>query len=146
MDYATMEMSLDDYDEAISLWQQCEGVGLHLHGSDCRDELEQHLRRNPGLSFVARSGGKLVGAVLCGHDGRRGYLSHLAVAPPFRQRGIGRALVDRCLAALGAAGIRKCNIVVFASNTAGLEFWDSMGWTRRDDLVALQGLTSSDAE
>src|SRR5215471_3680247 len=101
-------MSLDDYDEVIALWQSAEGVGLGE--SDTRDAIAAYLKRNPGMSFVARHEGELAGAVLCGHDGRRGYLHHLAVAPPHRRNGLGRKLVAKCLAELKRRGILKCNI------------------------------------
>jgi GNAT superfamily N-acetyltransferase len=88
-------MQPDDYDAVLALWQRCEGVGLTP--SDSREAVRAYLIRNPGLSFVARQDGKIVGAVLCGHDGRRGYLYHLAVAPENRHQGLGRAIVDACL-------------------------------------------------
>src|SRR5262252_6294995 len=91
-------MSMADYDEVFALWQSAEGVGLGE--SDTRRAIAGYLRRNPGMSFVARQEGELAGAVLCGDDGRRGYLHHLAVAPRYRRQGLGRRLVVACLAAL----------------------------------------------
>jgi len=116
----------------LALWQQCEGVGLS--SADSRENIATYLERNPGTSFLAQVDGSLVGAVLCGHDGRRGFLWHLAVHPRFQRRGIGRRLVDRCLDALRLAGIGKCNVVVFNSNTKGIAFWERAGWTTRDDV------------
>jgi putative acetyltransferase len=89
------------------------------------------------MSFVAREGGKLVGAVLCGTDGRRGYLHHLAVAAELRGRGVGRSLVERCLDALARIGVTRCHIFVYARNTEGQKFWDRLGWYRRDDLLVM---------
>src|SRR5271154_5438166 len=88
-------MQPDDYDEVIALWQRCEGVGLTP--SDSREAVHSFLVRNPALSLVARHAGQIVGAVLCGHDGRRGYIYHLAVSPEHRQQGIGKAIVNECL-------------------------------------------------
>lgn len=97
------EMSMGDYDEVAALWQATEGVCFG-HG-DGPEDIAAYLRRSEGLSFVARENGTLVGAVLCGHDGRRGYLHHLAVATGHRGRGLGEALAEKCLAALGAMSI-----------------------------------------
>jgi ribosomal protein S18 acetylase RimI-like enzyme len=129
-------MTPDDYDAVLELWRATPGVGLGV--GDERDGVVGSLVRNPGLSFVAHRGEVLVGAVLCGHDGRRGSINHLAVLPSERGRGLGRALVDRCLDGLRAAGIGKCNIVVFGRNADGLAFWRATGWTARDDLVLMQ--------
>jgi ribosomal protein S18 acetylase RimI-like enzyme len=122
-------MMATDYDEAVALWRISPGVGLNE--SDERAPLTAYLARNPGLSQVARLGGaELVGAVLCGHDGRRGYLHHLAVAEAYRRRGLGRELVERALEALKAAGIGKCNIFVFDDNAAARDFWTKLEFRR----------------
>ncbi len=121
-----------DFDAALALWQRSDGIGLS--DADSRPNIELYLERNPGMSFVARSEGRLVGAVLCGHDGRRGYLHHLAVDPSARRLGLGRRLAEAALAALKGAGIQKCHLFLFNRNEAGLCFWNSLGWERRDDL------------
>lgn len=118
-------------DPVLDLWSRSEGVDV---GSDSPESLRQFLERNRGLSWVAMRGGLLVGAALCGHDGRRGYIHHLAVDPSARRCGIGRALVDRCLSALRRAGIGKCHVFVFRSNRFGELFWGPTGWERRDDV------------
>ena len=125
-----------DYDEAMALWRRCEGVALGR--ADAREHVAAYLRRNPGFSFVARGeDGALAGAVLCGHDGRRGYLHHLAVEPGCRGRGIGRALAARALDAVRAAGLEKCHLFVLAGNAAGRRFWARAGWRERTDLVIM---------
>ncbi len=126
------EMTAADYDACLTLWRGMEGIGLS--DADSRDGIGAFLSRNPGLSVVARLGGEVVGAVLCGHDGRRGYLHHLAVAPPARGRGIARAMVERCLAGLAVAGILKCHIFVHHENHSGERFWRRLGWRERTDL------------
>ena len=133
MELEIREMSIEDYDEVMCLWQASENVGLH-DDVDSRDGVSAFLRRNAGLSFVARSAGRLVGAVLCGHDGRRGYLHHLAVERRSRRRGIGRRLTEHCLARLSSIGIPQCNIHVFAGNEAGAEFWVATGWRLADHV------------
>jgi ribosomal protein S18 acetylase RimI-like enzyme len=127
---------MEDYDPVFALWQRCEGVGLGA--SDTRAAIAAYLRRNPGLSFVAQMKSRLVGAVLCGHDGRRGYLHHLAVSKRHRRAGLGRRLVDICLERLRRIDIQKCNIFVFADNVEGMTFWTRTGWTPRPDLSLLQ--------
>jgi ribosomal protein S18 acetylase RimI-like enzyme len=129
-------MQLDDYDEVLALWQQCEGVGLTP--SDSREAVHAFLVRNPGLCLVARHGGQIIGAVLCGHDGRRGYLYHLAVAPQYRKKGIGGAIVDVCLTKLASVGIQKATIFVYGHDDTGQQFWQRVGWKERTDLVVLQ--------
>jgi N-acetylglutamate synthase len=126
------EMQPDDYEEVLALWQATEGIGLN--DADARESVIAYLARNPGMSFVARSGHAIVGAVLCGQDGRRGYLHHLAVARPHRRQGLGRSLVEACLAQLAAVGIRKCNLFVYADHDDGQEFWRKMGWVQRSNL------------
>jgi putative acetyltransferase len=125
-----------DYDAVIALWRRTEGVGLNE--SDTRRAIAAFLRRNPRLSFVAEQNGQIVGAVLCGHDGRRGYLHHLAVSKRYRQRGLGRRLVKECLAKLRKIGISKCNIFIFANNAAGMKFWAHTGWNLRTELRLMQ--------
>lgn len=133
-------MTADDYDAVLALWRSTPGVGVGV--GDDRESLAGYFARNPGLSLVAVRGEALVGAVLCGHDGRRGSIEHLAVLPSERGRGLGRELVRRCLAGLAGAGIGKCNIVVYGSNGDGLAFWRAAGWSTREDLVLMQRTTS----
>ncbi len=123
---------LTDHAAAVDLWQATEGIGLST--SDSRDHMAAYLARNPGMSFVAYRNGVLIGAVLCGTDGRRGYLHHLAVDKRFRGRGLGRQLVARCLQALRGAGLPKCHLFLYRSNRSGREFWQKIGWSRRSDL------------
>jgi ribosomal protein S18 acetylase RimI-like enzyme len=127
------EMTINDYAQVFALWQSIEGIGLH-DDEDSMQGIAKYLARNSGLSFVARDAGKLVGAVLCGHDGRRGYLHHLAVKPEYRNKGIGRAIVEHVMSKLEKAGIKKCHIFVFADNSGGRRFWKRIGWNEREDL------------
>lgn len=128
-----LPFSMGDYEEAYALWSDLPGIGLS--GADTRDAIRVYLQRNPGTSFVAREDGVLVGAVLSGHDGRRGYIHHLAVAAKHQGRGLGTLLTDRCLAALETCGIAKCHVFVFRKNAAAAGFWESARWERRDDIV-----------
>jgi ribosomal protein S18 acetylase RimI-like enzyme len=134
------EMTTEDYGQVHDLWQRSGGVGLH-EDTDSLRGIERYLGRNPGLSFVARDGGRIVGAVLCGHDGRRGYLHHLAVAPERRRNGVGRDLVRRALVRLQAIDIRKCHIFVFEDNLPAQEFWRSVGWSGRTDITIMSKMT-----
>ncbi|HTY86841.1 MAG TPA: GNAT family N-acetyltransferase [Candidatus Acidoferrum sp.] len=127
---------ISDYDAVLALWQGTKGVGLNE--SDTRPAIMAYLQRNPRLSFVAEQRGRIIGAVLGGHDGRRGYLHHLAVASGHRRCGLGRRLVEACLAKLRRAGIPKCNIFIFATNAAGMRFWKQNGWRLRKELRLMQ--------
>ncbi|MFA6545149.1 MAG: GNAT family N-acetyltransferase [Limisphaerales bacterium] len=130
-------MTPADFPDVLALWATTEGVGLNE--SDTPENLSAYLRRNPGFSLVARDAERrVVGAVLCGHEGRRGYLHHLAVSQDQRGLGLGRLLVDTCLAELKSAGITRCNIFVFADNDDGMAFWKHTGWALRDDLRMMQ--------
>jgi putative acetyltransferase len=125
--------TLELYDCVHSLWKQTEGVGLH-DDCDSKEGIRTYLERNPGMSFVATADGHVVGAVLAGHDGRRGYIHHLAVHPDYRMKGLGRRLVQSCLDAFRTLGIRKSHIFIFNDNLDGIAFWKSVGWTPRSDI------------
>lgn len=125
-------MAPGDYDEVIALWRSSPGIGLS--SADERSAITRYLARNQGMSFTARENGRLIGAVLCGHDGRRGFLHHLAVDPASRGRGLGRELTERCMTALRAAGIDKCHLFVKRSNDPAVRYWQAVGWQERDDL------------
>ena len=133
-------MTPGSYDQVIALWQAAEGVGLSE--ADSREAIAQYLARNPGLSLVALQDGQLVGAVLCGHDGRRGYIHHLAVRPEARRQGIGRRLVQECLAGLDLQGIHKCHLFVFRRNEEAIAFWQAIGFTERIELSMMSTYTA----
>lgn len=129
---ALRTMSPDDYDALVDLLRRTPGVTFR--DADSREATARYLVRNPDLSFLAYCDGELAGCVMSGHDGRRGYLQHLAVLPAFRRRGIANALVDRCLSGLERLGIQKCHIDVLRSNPSGAAYWESQGWRLRTDI------------
>ena len=133
------EMTIDDYDDVFALWQVTEGIGLST--ADERDQIAMYLDRNPGTCFVGLDRGQLVAAVLCGHDGRRGYIHHLAVKKSHRQSGIGRQLVENCLKELRLKGIQKCHLFVFGENRGAIAFWERLGFTQRLELSMMSSLT-----
>ncbi len=120
-------------DMAISLWRTTEHIGLS--SADEPAALAVFLDRNPGFSFVGLELDVVVGAALCGHDGRRGYLHHLAVVEGHRRGGLGRRLLESCLDRLRVAGIGKCHAFVFYRNPFGDRFWRPLGWQRRNDIL-----------
>ena len=125
--------AIDDYNEVYALWENIDGIGLS--DADNRENLEAYLERNPGMSFVAKHEGAIVGAVLAGHDGRRAYIHHLAVQEEYRRRGIGNELLRSCMEELKKAGLQKCHVFVFSGNESGGRFWQSRMWEKRAELV-----------
>ncbi len=126
-EFSIRAMTAGDYARAIALWKQSEGIGLNE--SDTEEAIGAFLDRNPGMSALAVTpANSVAGVVLCGHDGRRGYLHHLAVARGHRGQGVARALIDFCFARLADADILKCNIFVYRDNKDGVAFWRHNGW------------------
>ncbi len=128
------KMKIDDYDEIYNLWMSCAGMGLN-NFDDSRDGIDKFINRNPDTCFVALIENKIVGAILAGNDGRRGFIYHTAVSPRFRKQGIGRKLVDTAMLALKQCGINKVALVVFDKNIDGNAFWESLGFSVRNDLT-----------
>jgi ribosomal protein S18 acetylase RimI-like enzyme len=126
-------ITIADYDSVREILESTPGVVLRA--ADSRAAIERYLLRNPGLSLIARVGDRVAGCVLCGHDGRRGYLHHLAVVPEARRCGIANLLVEHCAVLLRRLGIDKIHADVLAGNELGHRFWSGAGWQRRDDVV-----------
>lgn len=128
------KMKLSDYETVYSLWLSCKGMGLN-DLDDSRIGIEKFLKRNPETCFVAEINDKLIGVIMAGNDGRRGYIYHTAVHPDFRNQGIARTLVETVMKALKKCGINKVALVVFERNQSGNGFWEKLGFTVRDDLI-----------
>ncbi|WP_254918585.1 GNAT family N-acetyltransferase [Vibrio sp. V12_P9A6T4] len=126
------EMDISDYDSVIDLW--CQTESLSLRDADSKQSIESYLNRNSGLSFVALSGNKIIGAVLVGTDGRRGYLQHLAVSSEFRGQKIGKALVEKSVDALTSIGVSKTHLFVYSNNVNAQNFYEKLGWFPRDEI------------
>ncbi|OEF25379.1 GNAT family N-acetyltransferase [Vibrio rumoiensis] len=126
------EMDIADYDSVIALW--CQTEGMSIRDADSRESIGRYLERNSGLSFVAESESEIVGAVLVGTDGRRGYLQHLAVSPKFRGQRLGCELVSTSLDALSKLGIPKTHLFVYNDNVSAQQFYEKLGWFPRDEI------------
>lgn len=126
-------MTMEDYDEVYALWLTIKGFAIRSI-DDSREGVERFLQRNPTTSVVAVEDGKIAGAILCGHDGRRGCLYHVCVAPGYRRRGIGKEMVLFCMEALKKEGINKVSLIAFTKNDIGNAFWHKVGWIQREDL------------
>lgn len=126
-------MKIEDYDNVYSLWLSCKGMGLN-DLDDSREGIARFLERNPETCFVADDGG-VVGVIMAGNDGRRGYIYHTAVRENMRGQGIAAALVNATLDGLKKCGINKAALVVFDRNILGNSFWEKMGFSQRTDLV-----------
>lgn len=127
-------MTIDDYDGVYDLWINTPGMGLNTT-DDSRVGIGKYLKRNPSTSFVAECDGRIIGVIMAGHDGRRGYIHHTAVLPDYRNQGIAKKLVDCAMSALDEEGINKVALVAFKTNDIGNSFWENIGFVERDDLV-----------
>ncbi|MCI8508448.1 MAG: GNAT family N-acetyltransferase [Lachnospiraceae bacterium] len=130
------KMLINDYENIYELWVSCTGLGLN-NLDDSKEGIRRFLERNPDSCFVAEDEehGKIIGNILAGNDGRRGYIYHTAVNPMYRKQGIAAALVNTALEALRSIGIHKIALVVFEKNETGNEFWGKMGFIERKDIV-----------
>ena len=128
------KMVINDYDEVYALWMSCAGMGLN-NLDDSKEGIDKFLKRNPDTCFVAEYDSQIVGAIIVGNDGRRGYIYHTAVNPQYRKRGIARQLVETSIQGLKQCGINKVSLVVFDNNENGNAFWEKLGFTVREDLV-----------
>ncbi len=126
-------MGAEDYPEVKKLWMSIRGFAIRSI-DDSEKGVRRFLKRNPTTSVVARLGGEVVGAILCGHDGRRGCLYHVCVREDCRRRGIGKAMVTFCMKALKEEQISKVSLIAFSTNDVGNAFWRQIGWVRRLDL------------
>ena len=128
-------MKNEDYDQVYALWKESEG--LKLNADDSRESVIHFLERNPALSFVAIDQDNLVGAALCGHDGRHGYIHNLAVKKTHRKQGIGKSMVGRCMFELIKLGIHRCHLYVEGDNQNGINFWKKLGWEQRVEMISM---------
>ena len=126
-------MDIRDYTEIYKMWNSIPGVGLS--DADSEESIARFLERNPNLSFVCYQDNKIVGTILCGHDGRRGYIYHTCVLPEYRGQGIGIILVEKALEQLKNQSLDKCHLFVFCDNEIGNAFWNKLGWKKRSDLL-----------
>ena len=136
-------MTIDDYEKVHSLWMTIKGFAIRSI-DDSKEGVERFLRRNPSTSVVAEEDGMIVGAILCGHDGRRGCLYHVCVHPDYRLRGIGKSMVVFCMKALKDEHISKVSLIAFTANDIGNAFWKTIGWTKREDLNYYDFVLNSD--
>lgn len=127
------EMKIEDYEAVRDLWMKIKGFAIRSI-DDSREGVERFLKRNPGTSVVAVEDDHIVGAILVGHDGRRGCLYHVCVDPEYRMRGIGKSMVVFAMEALKNEGINKVSLIAFSTNDIGNAFWHEIGWTERLDL------------
>jgi ribosomal protein S18 acetylase RimI-like enzyme len=124
---------IEDYDEVYRLWKRTPGIGLWSI-DDSREGLERFLMRNPTTNFVAEEDGHIVGVMLGGHDGRRGYIYHACVEEAYRRRSLGRQLMEKLIQAMKAENITKLGLVCFKENEKGNRFWSKLGWEQRCDI------------
>lgn len=127
-------MTLEDYDGVYDLWIHTPGMGLN-NLDDSKAGIERYLKRNPATCFVAEMKGNIIGVILSGHDGRRGFIHHTAITLEYRKKGIATSLLKYAMEALKQEGINKVALVAFEKNETGNSFWEKQGFTKRDDLI-----------
>ena len=127
-------MTISDYDGVYHLWLNTPGMGLNA-ADDSKEGIKKFLKRNPTTNFVAEYNGEIVGVIMAGHDGRRGYIYHTAILPSYRNKGLAKQLVDCAISALDKEGINKVALVAFKNNDIGIGFWEHIGFIEREDLV-----------
>jgi len=128
------KMQITDYEKIYTLWLSCKGMGLN-NIDDSKEGIERFLKKNPNTCFVAEENDNIIGVIIAGNDGRRGYIYHTAVSSSKRHQGIGAKLVSRALKALEDEEIVKVTLVVFDKNENGNSFWEKQGFTARNDLI-----------
>lgn len=133
MEVQIREMTIEDYDRVYALWKSIRGFGIRSI-DDSREGTMRFLKRNPTTSIVAESDGKLVGSILCGHDGRTGCFYHVCVDEAYRNRGIGKRMASAAMRALQAERINKVSLIAFKRNQIGNQFWQEFGWNERTDV------------
>lgn len=127
-------MNKDDCKAVLKFWAESPGVHLQKNGEDTADGISAFLERNPGFSFIAELDGNIIGAVLCGHDGRRGCIYHLAVDTTYRRSGIGRKLLRLSVEQLKASNIKKGFLCVLKENDIGEAFYKSLYWKEENGV------------
>lgn len=133
MEIKIRSMEIADYDQVYALWMRIRGFAMRSV-DDSAEGVKRFIDRNPRISVVAEEAGRIVGAILCGHDGRRGCMYHVCVDPAHRRRGIGKAMVVFCMQKLQEESISKVSLIAFTENDIGNAFWNRIGWTQRQDL------------
>lgn len=133
MEYILRTMTIEDYSDVYDLWLTIHGFGMRSI-DDSYEGVDRFIKRNPQTSVVAVADDKIVGSILCGHDGRRGCFYHVCVKEEYRKHGIGKAMAVECMRRLQAEGVNKVNLLAFKSNEVGNVFWNSTNWTKRDDI------------
>jgi ribosomal protein S18 acetylase RimI-like enzyme len=123
----------EDEDAVVALWEAC---GLTRPWNDPHRDIERKQSVQADLFLVASTGDDLVGSVMAGYDGHRGWVNYLAVAPSHRRHGLGRRLMEEAEARLTAAGCPKLNLQIRVDNSAAVGFYEAIGY-RVDEVVSL---------
>ncbi|CAD6490855.1 MAG: Acetyltransferase YpeA [Candidatus Argoarchaeum ethanivorans] len=135
MNVTIREIRSEDYEASIRFWESIDEI--ELDDSEGKQDFEFFLRRNKGMSFLALDKEEVIGACLASHNGRRGFLDHLAIAPSHRRKGLGKMLVEKCLKVLQAEGIKRNYVFLFKENAEGRAFWEHIGWSQCDEYVMM---------
>ena len=130
------EMTMEDFEEVHALWMGIHGFGIRSI-DDSKEGVERFIRRNPTTSMVACENDRIIGAILCGHDGRRGCLYHVCVHEDYRKQGIGQKMVH-------PIPCQKWFLIAFKKNDIGNHFWQGMGWTFREDVNYYEYVTNEE--
>ncbi|MGN0550272.1 MAG: GNAT family N-acetyltransferase [Acutalibacteraceae bacterium] len=128
-----------DYERVFAMWQITSKRALSH--ADEKEPMIKYLERNKGLSQVAVVDGEIVGTVLAGHDGRRGFIHHMAVLPEYRRQGIAKQMAKKAIKGLQKEGIDKTHLFCYEDNKTGQAFWKSLGFEKREDIFVFSSQT-----
>ncbi len=135
------KFSIESYDQVLELWKK---AGINVSSSDSKEELEKMLKRNPNLFLIGRKNQKIIAVVMGAFDGRRGYVHHLAIDPDFQKKGYGRMMIEKIHNIFLQMGVHKVHLFIEINNKEVVNFYESMGWEKRDDLIIMSFIPNKD--
>lgn len=126
--------TMESYELVVDLWIKS---GISVGSTDTREELERMLQRNPNLFLIGKINNSVIGVVMGGFDGRRGYVHHLTIDPDYQRRGYGKIIMADLIEKFRKIGVHKIHLFIEKYNKDVVEFYRNLGWEIRDDLIMM---------